>query len=133
MNESAAITKAAARVGVPQYRTPDGYIQPRWPDEVYRTHRIYFVRAGEFVKVGFSTDYAERVKQLQTASPHELKVVGLLIGTTGLEAEIHRRLTSAGFAVRGEWFAISDDQVKWVANDPRYAANLSKLWDPRLE
>lgn len=111
------ITEAGARVGVPQFRTTDGYIQPRWPPDVYRSHRIYFVRAGEFVKVGFSTDYQERVKQLQTASPHELKVIALLIGTTGLEAEIHRRLTRAGFAVRGEWFAIHDDQVKWIIDE----------------
>lgn len=80
-----------------------------------RSRVIYFIGAKnratglvDAVKIGLATcpghDY--RVATLQTASPDEFVVFGMLHGVTcGLEAAIHRRF--ANDHIRGEWFRIS--------------------------
>lgn len=93
---------------------PDGWTWPNYPSEVVRHHRVYFIRAGENgpVKIGFSTDIAQRVRDLQTASPHELKVEAVVIGTQAVEAWFHRLLRK--WHIRGEWFALSDDLISYA-------------------
>lgn len=57
-------------------------------------------------KVGRSSDVPTRLKQLQTGSPYELRVILVLPGEGRREREIHRRLRgyeSQGDAT-GEWF-----------------------------
>lgn len=65
---------------------------------------VYFLRAGDFVKIGYTTDLASRLKRLQTGSPHELRLLVLLPGTKYDEATFHRRFGS--LRAHGEWFKL---------------------------
>ncbi len=63
---------------------------------------VYFLRCGNFVKVGFSATPNVRIGQLKTASPHDLDVVAVLPGTRDQEAAVHSILASVHH--RREWF-----------------------------
>lgn len=101
-------------------KNADGYWQPVYSDAVYAHSRVYFIRAvgTELVKIGFSDEVGRRLRELQCASPHELAIEHLIIGTPAIEAELHRRLKRKGRHVRGEWYRLPDlDAVYWICDD----------------
>lgn len=65
---------------------------------------IYVIRAIEtsFFKIGFSAKPEERLANLQTASPYQLKLLSSWPGTDKQERYIHKCLSE--FRVSGEWF-----------------------------
>jgi hypothetical protein len=63
---------------------------------------VYFVTDGEFVKIGYSFDWRERLLALQTSNARELKPVAIFNGTQADEAALHRMF--AVHRVRNEWF-----------------------------
>lgn len=56
------------------------------------------------VKVGFSQNTRERLRILQTGSPHVLDVLASFPGSIGDERAIHASLSAA--RVSGEWFRL---------------------------
>jgi hypothetical protein len=120
-------TATGRRLGVPQELYGD-YVVAAWPAEVVRHHRVYFIQAGEsdadgsaLVKIGFTTDVASRMRQLQTASPMRLKVLDQVIGTHAIEAYFHRLLRARH--VQGEWFKLNSDSISYA---------LGCLWEDGL-
>ncbi|MGD2122607.1 MAG: GIY-YIG nuclease family protein [Gemmatimonadota bacterium] len=73
---------------------------------------VYFVRAGEYVKIGVANNIHSRMSALQTGCPHELECVLLLNGSYDLEMEVHQRFRSTHH--RGEWFVWSDDLADYM-------------------
>lgn len=63
---------------------------------------VYFVRGGDWVKIGRSTDVIARVRDLQTTSPLDLRIAVIVHGDNRLESRLHRRFAS--LHIRGEWF-----------------------------
>jgi hypothetical protein len=66
---------------------------------------IYFVQAGGGdapIKIGFSTDVAQRLADLQVANPRELRLLLVVSGTEDIEAAFHHRFRK--HHIRGEWF-----------------------------
>lgn len=68
---------------------------------------VYMVALKGFIKIGHAANPEARLKQMQTGSPWELKIVALLPfpskkAARDYELELHHRLRS--FRVRGEWF-----------------------------
>lgn len=69
---------------------------------------VYAMRAGDRVKVGYTSNVGSRVKSIQTSHPERVEIVWSLPCEDRVEAKrqekkIHR-LCSA-FHVRGEWFS----------------------------
>lgn len=67
---------------------------------------VYFIRCGEFIKIGRASDIDYRFAALQGSVPFELVLVGI-ISTPPTESDVaerehHRRFKR--FRVRGEWF-----------------------------
>jgi hypothetical protein len=56
------------------------------------------------VKVGRSKDVHRRLKQLQTGSPHRLRLIMHAPGEGHREREIHRRMERGRTRWDGEWF-----------------------------
>lgn len=79
-----------------------------------RTGHIYFLRAAEYVKIGFSTKPSKRLKDLALSIPMESTVAGIHAGTNLQEQRLHRAF--ARFRVRGEWYW-------WVPEIEHVAAN----------
>ena len=87
---------------------------------------VYFIQAENFgaVKIGFAKDVANRVKSLQAAYPHKLRVLRELDGNMLTEHWLHRHYASQ--RVHGEWFEYSPDM--FTVNPP----DVQKLqnWGP---
>jgi hypothetical protein len=66
------------------------------------TGHIYFLRHGEFVKIGFSTDYQSRCASIAANSPEATEIIAAHPGTYADEARFHRLLKSHHH--RLEWY-----------------------------
>jgi len=109
-------TRTGRKLDIPQCSGGDGHVFADWPAEIRRTHRVYFVQAGDptadgsaAIKIGFTTDLDQRLRQLQTAHPEPLKIVERVIGTQAIEAFLHRLLRSQ--RIRGEWYRLWPDDI----------------------
>jgi hypothetical protein len=63
---------------------------------------IYFVRSGEFIKIGQSKRWKHRVANMQIGSPHTIITLLVLIAEPKLESKLHNWFRADHF--RGEWF-----------------------------
>ena len=64
---------------------------------------IQMSRTGD-VKVGRSKNVSRRIKQLQTGSPHRLRLILHAEGEGHREKEVHRRMSRGRTRFDGEWF-----------------------------
>lgn len=99
------------------YTDNDGYVKPKWSTDIWKRMRVYFIRAGNLVKVGVSANVNERLKRLQANSPVPLKLEMVIVGTRYVEAAAHRIAKRKGFHRHGEWFELSPDQVLWLIDE----------------
>ena len=78
------------------------------PKRLQKTHYLYAISNGQYIKVGMSSCIDRRIKALQTASPTKLtRVWACYAGENDKEArkhekKLHRALKR--YAVGGEWF-----------------------------
>ena len=63
---------------------------------------LYFIRSGQYVKIGVSANPWQRLAEFQTANPEPLEMLAVGPGDYGFEAELHR-LFGEHRGV-GEWF-----------------------------
>lgn len=77
------------------------------------TTKIYFIRCGEFVKIGKAKNPFHRKHNLQIGSPFLLELLGWFEAEASEEQRLHQKLL--GHHVRGEWFRWCDEIEKIVA------------------
>lgn len=76
---------------------------------------IYFVQAGDAVKIGYGSDGWKRVRQVKTYTPHEVKLLGVREGSAKDEAELHRRFQQYRLPRRQrDWFELSDEIGEFI-------------------
>lgn len=65
---------------------------------------VYFIAAEgtDIVKIGIAAKPTERLKELQTASPHKLSILATMPGGKPRERQLHRQF--AATRMTGEWF-----------------------------
>jgi hypothetical protein len=63
---------------------------------------VYFIECAGRIKVGYSTNVGRRVRDLATAAPSAVALLGDIAGGLQAEAAIHRRLDA--HRLNGEWF-----------------------------
>lgn len=78
---------------------------------------VYFIRAGDFVKVGVTVDIHRRMHTLSTASPIELELLGVIEGDAEYERHVHAVL--AEFHHRREWFRAEPDLLAAISGIAR--------------
>src|SRR4051812_35404259 len=71
---------------------------------------VYFVRAGNAVKIGRTTNLPGRLKALATASAVPLELLAAVPGGRPEEARLHRRWRH--LHIRGEWFRADEALVR---------------------
>lgn len=81
---------------------------------------IYFIRAGERVKIGFTQNMDRRLSQLQLFFPERLEVVLTLPGSILMEHELHRRF--AAHELEREWFAYAAPIAAFVGQENNAAS-----------
>ena len=63
---------------------------------------LYFIRSGQYVKIGVSARPWARLAEFQTANPEPLEMLAIGPGDFGFESELHRLFGEHRGA--GEWF-----------------------------
>lgn len=76
---------------------------------------VYFIEdsASGHIKIGYSTNIAGRLKELQGASAARLKLLCSIPGTRETERFFHRTFSSS--RIRGEWFAVTPEMTALIA------------------
>jgi hypothetical protein len=75
---------------------------------------VYFMRAGEMIKIGVSVNVAARLRDHQIGSAEPLHLMLVIPGNAATERELHTKFKSK--RVHGEWFRIDDEIAAFVAD-----------------
>jgi hypothetical protein len=73
---------------------------------------IYFIRSGQFVKVGVSEQPWKRLSNLQTAHHDHLEMLAIMPGDRAFEQRLHKRF--AEYRHNREWFRDSDPLQQYI-------------------
>lgn len=79
-----------------------------------RRGRVYFVRGGDFLKIGWSRDVDGRIGDLRASGPTQLTLLGSIAGTRDDERALHERF--AEIRHHGEWFRAEPELLDFVAS-----------------
>lgn len=73
---------------------------------------VYFIKSGEYHKIGMTTDFKQRMKYYKTHNPLEIEVVFMrnLKNCMHHERKLHRMLKSK--LKHGGWFLLNKDDVE---------------------
>ncbi len=83
----------------------------------FRLGTIYFAKAGERVKIGFSGDADRRVTSMQVGSAEPIELLGTMTGTEAMERHLHHRFRA--LRIRGEWFRLDPRLQAYIADETR--------------
>jgi|SRR5580765_4237288 hypothetical protein len=74
---------------------------------------VYVFGFDQYVKIGFSTDFRNRRRQLQDGLPRALDTYLIIPGGSfDAERELHKRF--AKYRLRGEWFLFAGELADWI-------------------
>ncbi len=73
---------------------------------------VYFVSQGNKVKIGFTNNIKQRMKNIKTSSPLSLKLLGTIDGDRNVEKELHLKFHQ--YRLSGEWFLWSDEIKDYI-------------------
>lgn len=73
---------------------------------------VYFVRGGDYIKIGYSTKWRGRMAALQTASPVPLELLHVEPGNVAKERAYHRHFKH--LHSQGEWFRASCELLSYI-------------------
>lgn len=79
---------------------------------------VYFVKAIDsgFVKVGMTSNIKSRMKSLQSASPHKLKLIGYISSKDYADIELTAHDYFRKKLIIGEWYEINQDHIDGFCN-----------------
>jgi len=75
---------------------------------------VYFIRCGDYVKIGFSKNPSCRLGQFNTSSPYKCELISSYPGTDSNERTLHGALDK--YRIKGEWF-LAHDYIIDIANN----------------
>jgi hypothetical protein len=77
---------------------------------------IYLIKCGEFHKIGYTraSDATERLAGMRIGNPFEMTIVDSWPGSRKDEEALHLALSHKRH--RGEWFALADVDLEWLAS-----------------
>ena len=89
---------------------------------------VYFIYVREMnaVKIGYTKNLLHRFPNIQTATPAELELLGVVDGDTRVERQFHKKFER--HHIHGEWYRFSDEidfLVKTQAYIPEYWKSIS--------
>jgi hypothetical protein len=73
---------------------------------------VYFIRAGDAIKIGYTTNLAARKRALETASAVPLELLSSIPGDRREEARLHREWWH--LHIRGEWFHADEELLRYI-------------------
>jgi len=79
---------------------------------------IYFARADNSVKIGFSRYVPTRMRTIKGSNHSELKLMAVIPGGRTREKRLHERF--AKDRIRGEWFELTPELNSFISHLPPY-------------
>ena len=76
---------------------------------------IYFLKANNRIKIGYSHDPSDRISGIQTSSPYRIEVLLLIDGDRDEERELHARFRD--LRKSGEWFQFDESLRNYIENN----------------
>jgi hypothetical protein len=73
---------------------------------------VYFLRGGDTIKIGYTTNLAARQRSLETASAVPLELLASVPGDRREEARLHREWWH--LHIRGEWFHADEELLRYI-------------------
>ena len=90
---------------------------------------IYFIKAGEFIKVGYTKDqntFKTRLQTYTTANPYNIEIINLIEGGIDLEKDILNYFLE--HHCKGEWFYYNENIINYAKNP--FTIPISKFKKP---
>lgn len=87
-------------------------IPPRPVEESASARLVYFIRAGDRVKIGTAAEPLRRLREIQVGNPEVLELLHTMPGKHADERRLHKRFASHRLA--GEWFHYADEIQQYV-------------------
>jgi len=75
---------------------------------------VYVIRCNDFYKIGKANNVKSRLEALQTATPYALELILTFKTKYPLRLESHLHYHFRNQNVRGEWFTLSDNDLKLI-------------------
>lgn len=75
---------------------------------------VYFLRGGNEVKIGFSTNLPQRLEKLRNGNAYPVFICRYVEGTPTTERQFHKRF--AEYRLRGEWFDLRGSLARFLEN-----------------
>lgn len=85
---------------------------------------VYFIQAGDAVKIGFSETVTKRFAGIQSNHPAELELLGTVPASADTERAYHERF--AHLRIRGEWYRADQELLDAIESDCSGARPLGK-------
>jgi DNA-binding XRE family transcriptional regulator len=73
---------------------------------------IYFIKQGDYVKIGFTNRFKNRLNQLQVSSPIKLEVLAIIEGEKTNEKNMQEKFKH--ISTNGEWFMYCDELKSYI-------------------
>ena len=73
---------------------------------------VYFVRCGEYIKIGYTSDPNTRMSKFRTNNPYVCELVAIMKGGRIREAEIQRQFSE--HLHRGEWYRLHESIAVFI-------------------
>jgi len=93
---------------------------------------VYFIKGGNFVKVGCSTNPKKRLVAHQTSNPHELELLCSVERGDMFELEEEIQLELRKFKVRGEWYKLTPKVKEYIKLIKKHNKVFPFKWITRL-
>lgn len=98
---------------------------------VSRDGYVYFLRAGNTVKIGFSTNLRGRLEKLRNGNSYPVFICKFVKGSRKTEASFHKRF--AEYRLRGEWFDLRGSLAKYLERNFRPVELPERAPEPEFE
>jgi hypothetical protein len=73
---------------------------------------VYFIHAGELVKIGTAKSIKNRMRALQSGCPHPMRLVHFVSGSKTAERKFHKMFSH--LRAHLEWFKLDDDLLDYL-------------------
>ncbi len=83
-------------------RMPRGKEKQTFKNRLHKNKYLYFIKCGDAVKIGVSSDPESRMKILGTGAPGELKLLASIPNSGNLESSCHKKISHLHLC--GEWY-----------------------------
>lgn len=76
---------------------------------------IYFIKAGDFIKIGYTKNdltFKVRLQTYSTSNPYDIEVINIIEGNVDLEKNILNYFVK--YHCKGEWFYFNEEIIKYA-------------------